>query len=85
MKRQYELNYSEVQDYSKEELLASIESAVRFANYKAEKEEYISYDDIFAILGVFPREYEENKQMTQDDVEEILFGKLEEEENEQFV
>lgn len=82
MKRQYELNYSEVQDYSKEELLASIESAVRFANYKAEKEEYISYDDIFAILGVFPREYEENKQMTQDDVEEILFGKLEEEENE---
>lgn len=82
MKRQYELNYSEVQDYSKEELLASIESAVRFANYKAEKEEYISYDDIFAILGVFPREYEEDKQMTQDDVEEILFGKLEEEENE---
>lgn len=82
MKRQYELNYSEVQDYSKEELLASIESAVRFANYKAEKEEYISYDDIFAILGVFPREYEENKQMTQDDVEEILFGKKEEAENE---
>lgn len=79
MKRQYELNYSEVQDYSKEELLASIESAVRFANYKAEKEEYISYDDIFAILGVFPREYEEDKQMTQDDVEEILFGELEEE------
>lgn len=78
MKRQYELNYSEVQDYSKEELLVSIESAVRFANYKAEKEEYISYDDIFAILGVFPREYEENKQMTQDDVEEILFGKKEE-------
>ena len=76
MKRQYELNYSEVQDYSKEELLASIESAVRFANYKAEKEEYISYDDIFAILGVFPREYEENKQMTQDDVEEILFRKV---------
>ena len=74
MKRTYELNYAEIQDYSKEELLASIECAVRFANYKSEKEEYISYDDIFAILGVFPREYEEDKQMTQDDVEEILFG-----------
>ena len=82
MKRTYELNYAEIQDYSKEELLASIESAVRFSNYKAEKEEYISYDDIFAILGVFPREYEEDKQMTQDDVKEILFGKKEETENE---
>lgn len=79
MKRTYELNYAEIQDYSKEELLASIECAVRFANYKAEKEEYICFNDIFAILGVFPREYEEDKQMTQDDVEEILFGKLEEE------
>ena len=37
------------------------------------------FDEIFAILGVLPEEEEEDKQMTQDDVKEILFGELEEE------
>lgn len=67
--RNYKINYAEVNSYSLEEFLITLECVCRYANFA----EYPSVQDVLAILGIVPFG-EETKQMTQDDVEEILFG-----------
>lgn len=67
--RKYKINFAEVNGYSSEEFLTVLECICRYANFA----EYPSVQDVLAILGIVPFG-EETRQMTQDDVEEILFG-----------
>lgn len=76
--RKYKINFVEVNGYSSEEFLTVLECVCRYANFS----EYPSVDDILAILGIIPMDEKETEPLTEDDVEEILFGKKEEEVNE---
>lgn len=72
--RKYKINFAEVNGYSSEEFLTVLECVCRYANFS----EYPSSDDILSILGIIPMDEKEAEPLTEDDVEEILFGKKEE-------
>lgn len=59
VQKKYELTYKLMPEQSELEMPALIKAAVRFANLKLKNEEYVYFDEIFAILGVLPEEEEE--------------------------
>ena len=73
--RKYKINFAEVNGYSSEEFLTVLECVFRYANLY----EYPSADDILAILGIIPMDEKETEALTEGDVEEIVFGKKDEE------
>ena len=60
VQKKYELTYKLMPEQSElRDAQALIKAAVRFANLKLKNEEYVYFDEIFAILGVLPEEEEE--------------------------
>ncbi len=59
VQKKYELTYKLMPEQSELEMPALLKAAVRFANLKLKNEEYVYFDEIFAILGVLPEEEEE--------------------------
>lgn len=72
--RKYKINYAELNSYNVEGFLTALECVCRYANFA----EFPALEDALAIIGIVPIK-EREEIMTEDDVEEILFGKKEEE------